>query len=381
MKLEFSGINLKKASKESFSLDLSMLQGTNEIRDYKDFYLTFDSIYYVKESMTGSRKCSEIFSFDIESKTFQKFYDGCIISLSNNTNYLFCLVIDDPNEHKLSLVQISQLKILNKISLTIPNLERIDDLMLASTDINVYLFENTNLGLKCLYELNDKNSIDIKRLENEQKLNENSNCSLEVDKIVLKDKISQISCGKEHLLILTINNKVYSFGLGTKGQLGHGKIENNLEPKLIENLTAKISSISAGNGGWHSAAIDEEGNCFIWGWNSHGQLGLTDNENSFISTPIKLNVLNPFTDKPVKFKKISLGARHSAFIDSDSNLFTFGWNKYNQLFHDTATGHIDEIDLTNSDYDIEEPIKVTEFNDKLIDLKCGCWYTLALLRQ
>ena len=33
----------------------------------------------------------------------------------------------------------------------------------------------------------------------------------------------------------------------------------------------------------------------------------------------------------IKFRKVSLGTRHSSLIDCENNFYVFGWNKYGQL--------------------------------------------------
>ncbi len=154
------------------------------------------------------------------------------------------------------------------------------------------------------------------------------------------------------------------------GQLGHGKIENSYEPKLIEELNDKqIAQIATGNMGWHSSAIDIEGNCFVWGWNACGQLGLEDNTNKvFITKPTRLALTKSyFTSEEVRFKEVSLGSRHSAFIDVENNLYTCGWNKYEQLVQE----NINQFD----DVNIEEPCKVEKFEKKTQSVKCGSWFT------
>ncbi|VDP16122.1 unnamed protein product [Soboliphyme baturini] len=48
-----------------------------------------------------------------------------------------------------------------------------------------------------------------------------------------KSTVKQISCGKGHGLILDSNGIVYSFGCGTRGELGHGTIESAPEPTPV----------------------------------------------------------------------------------------------------------------------------------------------------
>lgn len=67
-------------------------------------------------------------------------------------------------------------------------------------------------------------------------------------------KIVQISCGKAHTILLSSAGCVYTFGVGTKGELGHGNTDCLKEPKLVEALLGlKIKKICAG--GWHSACL------------------------------------------------------------------------------------------------------------------------------
>ncbi len=69
-----------------------------------------------------------------------------------------------------------------------------------------------------------------------------------------------MSCGKEHTLLLSSAGKVYSFGAGSRGQLGIGSLENQKNPCFVEALQmVEIAEVSAG--GWHSLA--RSGNYFL----------------------------------------------------------------------------------------------------------------------
>lgn len=72
-------------------------------------------------------------------------------------------------------------------------------------------------------------------------------------------------------MILDENQYVWSFGKGTHGRLGHGNDQNSEEPKMIEGLR-NISKISAGCR--HGAAVGMNGDLYTWGFNFYEQLGL-----------------------------------------------------------------------------------------------------------
>lgn len=343
MSIHYCGLNLAKKTTDRFFIN------DPSLNDLTNFYLTFDSIYLIKDQ-------KEILKFEFETKKFNNLdlKIDKIQYVCSNTNYLNCLII---NDNIVKLIQLSGSRLVNEISLN--HLKSIENLLIASSDINLYLFENEN-GLRCKYELNSSKDKDIKQLEDQ--LNENAISSLPIDVTIINDNINQIEAGKEHCLLLTKSGQVYSFGLGTKGQLGHGKIENCYEPKRIDSLKHTIILISCG--GWHSGALDQEYNVYIWGWNASNQLGLVESEDSvFVSIPTKILMHNQITNEQIKFSNISLGTRHSALIDLENNLYTFGWNKYDQLFQD----HEQEFD---------EPTKVYDYEKKVKYVKCGCWFTL-----
>lgn len=56
-----------------------------------------------------------------------------------------------------------------------------------------------------------------------------------------------VSAGGAHSLVLDRRGAVYSFGYGDVGQLGHGRMEDQLTPKAIEALRGEpVARISAG---------------------------------------------------------------------------------------------------------------------------------------
>ncbi len=91
-----------------------------------------------------------------------------------------------------------------------------------------------------------------------------------------RHKVKDIVCGKEHCLLLTEHGQVFSWGGGSRGQLGHGSLNNEEQPRLVQALDGlKIRKIEAG--GWHSAVISQFDDLYMFGWNESGQLAQTTN--------------------------------------------------------------------------------------------------------
>lgn len=83
-----------------------------------------------------------------------------------------------------------------------------------------------------------------------------------------KERVSSMSCGKSHSLIMTKNNKIYSWGEGGNGQLGLGCTDDFLNPTAV-NLQEQISQViqvSASIRG--SYALMDDGKIYWWGRNS-----------------------------------------------------------------------------------------------------------------
>lgn len=111
-------------------------------------------------------------------------------------------------------------------------------------------------------------------------------------KLDIKQTFADVCCGKEHFMALSTDGAVFTWGVGryssfkavvsiifstvylrSRGQLGHGDVQSIDQPEEVEALGGvRIVQIAAG--GWHSCALSEAGDLYVWGWNESGQLGL-----------------------------------------------------------------------------------------------------------
>lgn len=89
-------------------------------------------------------------------------------------------------------------------------------------------------------------------------------------------KVATHSCCR-HTLALTADGKLFSWGDGSSGQLGHGNTASHDRPKMVEYLLGKhMHDIACGSG--YSAAIASSGELYTWGNGCHGRLGHGDTE-------------------------------------------------------------------------------------------------------
>lgn len=113
----------------------------------------------------------------------------------------------------------------------------------------------------------------------------------------LGEKVTAISGGQEHVLLLTSSGRVFSAASATehypsKGQLGIPGLTWATRPEgpvdacheITELRGSKIVQIASGD--YHSLALDKEGRVFVFGDNGFGQLG------------VEFDPAAPFNDKP-----------------------------------------------------------------------------------
>ncbi|XP_035189352.1 X-linked retinitis pigmentosa GTPase regulator [Oxyura jamaicensis] len=134
-------------------------------------------------------------------------------------------------------------------------------------------------------------------------------------KALKPEKTKLAVCGRNHTLVYTEKGNVYAAGGNSEGQLGLGDTEERTTFHLISFFTNqhKIKQLAAGS--YTSAAVTEDGQLFVWGDNSEGQIGLAD--KAYVCVPCQVDV-----GKPVS--SVSCGYYHSALITGDGELYTFG---------------------------------------------------------
>lgn len=137
-------------------------------------------------------------------------------------------------------------------------------------------------------------------------------------------KVTDVSAGYRHLLLLTEENIAYGVGDNSFGQVGNGsgkEIERLPVRIALPEIFGDISQVAAGSN--HSLLLTNMGSLFSWGNGSKGQLGHLSFSHQAFPKQIKL----PFRSFPVI---ITCGTEHSVILDLDSNVLTFGANEFGQ---------------------------------------------------
>ena len=88
-------------------------------------------------------------------------------------------------------------------------------------------------------------------------------------------KVQQVCGGSKSLFAVTMEGKVFACGESTNGRLGLGPSSGNvLMPRQIEVLSQfVVKKVAVHSGGRHAMAITMEGKLFSWGEGEDGKLG------------------------------------------------------------------------------------------------------------
>ena len=144
-------------------------------------------------------------------------------------------------------------------------------------------------------------------------------------------KVVYVAAGFCHTACIDEDGETYTWGLGDAGRLGHGDETNLSSPRAVDGLIGKKASAVA-CGGYHTLVIVGNGKVYSFGYGKSGQLGHGDTQNKL--TPILIQA--PFGGKIIM--QVACGSTHSMALSSEGWLYTWGHGKYGKLGHGSSPG-------------------------------------------
>ncbi|XP_058179086.1 PH, RCC1 and FYVE domains-containing protein 1 isoform X2 [Rhododendron vialii] len=156
--------------------------------------------------------------------------------------------------------------------------------------------------------------------------------------------VSSISCGPWHTAVVTSSGQLFTFGDGTFGVLGHGDKKSVSKPREVESLrglrtvraacgvwhTAAVVEVMVGNS---SSSNCSSGKLFTWGDGDKGRLGHGDKEAKLVPTCVAALV------EP-NFCQVACGHSLTAALTTSGHVYTMGSPVYGQLGNPQADGKL-----------------------------------------
>uniref|UniRef100_A0A8C7TN25 HECT and RLD domain containing E3 ubiquitin protein ligase 3 n=1 Tax=Oncorhynchus mykiss TaxID=8022 RepID=A0A8C7TN25_ONCMY len=117
-------------------------------------------------------------------------------------------------------------------------------------------------------------------------------------KFLRSQKVVYISCGDEHTAALTKDGGLFTFGDGSRGQLGHDSTNNEPLPRQVQELMgSEVSQIACGR--HHTLAfVPSSGLVYAFGCNTNGQLGTGTRGDIKSPLPVKSSLTGRLTGSP-----------------------------------------------------------------------------------
>ncbi|KAJ8288833.1 hypothetical protein COCON_G00014920 [Conger conger] len=150
--------------------------------------------------------------------------------------------------------------------------------------------------------------------------------------------VRQVCCGDNHVVVLTQDRNVFSWGCGEHGRLGLDSEDDFAFPMKVEvPKGATITSVHCGSDG--TFLLTESGKVLTCGNNELNKLGLNQGISGIKNHSGETYQGVPYTTSLTlvkllaryKIRTIAPGKTHTAAIDERGRLLTFGCNKYGQL--------------------------------------------------
>ncbi|XWS53809.1 hypothetical protein CRYUN_Cryun10bG0032000 [Craigia yunnanensis] len=181
-------------------------------------------------------------------------------------------------------------------------------------------------------------------------------------------QVLSIACGTWHSALATSNGKLFTFGDGTFGVLGHGDRESIAYPKEVQMLNG-LKTIKVACGVWHTAAIVEvigqsganvsSRKLFTWGDGDKHRLGHGSKETYLLPTCVSSLI-------DYNFHQLACGHTITVALTTSGHVFTMGGTAYGQLGNPSSDGKLPCL--------VQERL-VGEFVE---EISCGAYHVAVL---
>lgn len=191
------------------------------------------------------------------------------------------------------------------------------------------------------------------------------------------------SCSPEHTLLRLGGDTTSgpggsgtaAWGVGKRGQLGHGSREDECHPKLLLGKIGygvRIVQVAAGGGlvrVAHSLLLTSVGRVLSFGTAQYGQLGHGYDAGKQLSDCLRPRYIEALKNEKVVC--VAAGELHSGCVTIDGDVYTWGEGFCGQLGHGDRRPHL-----------LPEQVTLGGLEDECVsNMSCGCRHTLVVTEE
>lgn len=166
-------------------------------------------------------------------------------------------------------------------------------------------------------------------------------CPTSTSNLLPDEQIKDVVCGRNHSGLITNRHNVYTWGGSSYGRLGLLDIRKAAIPSLVQEL-ASLTITRIASGDMHMLALTQEGEVYSWGYNGEGQCG--HGNVLHLRTPRRIERL-----RRTQIEDIACGSTWSLAIASKGVLYAWGYGDGGWLGLQLSQGELDNLPIVDPD--------------------------------
>lgn len=178
-------------------------------------------------------------------------------------------------------------------------------------------------------------------------------------------KVAHLDLGGAHSAIITENGSLFTFGANHFGQLGHGDTGRRSTFEVLPRQVLELSGIQivgCSLGRCHTLALTWSGRLYSFGAGTRGQLGLGNNQSSLLPQEVR----GPWVE--INVRDIQLRNNNQSLI---LHQMTSSNNNNNVLNANVSGSYVETTEAANekdvSNMEIDEIDEISSSNEPIID--------------
>lgn len=188
-------------------------------------------------------------------------------------------------------------------------------------------------------------------------------------------EVQQVASGHAHTCVVTKAGEVKCWGAGAAGQLGHGKVDQEIDASTTFAVPLNVDAHAVAGGFQHTCAIvGESRKVRCWGSNGSGELGRDSAVED--GAPPSASTMDVDLGPDVSMVQVACGVAFTCALSDAGQVFCWGRNDHGQLGYgaigDVGGGTPDLSPLAAGPLQLDEPA---------LQIAVGAFHVCALLRS